>query len=395
MLLYADDTVILAESAAELQASLNAMYLYCQTWKLQVNSSKTKVVIFSRSRLDTNDMSFKYDGEKLNIVTDFQYLGIIFSCKGNCNAAKAHIVQQARKAMFIVIRKARKLNLPIDIQLELFDSMVMPILLYGTEIWGYENCNVIENFHMQFCKCILKVKKSTPHCMIYGELGRVPMNVIIKSRMVGFWQRIMCGKKEKISVTLYSILYQLSKRNIYHSKWLLEIKNTLYECNYSMLWDNQMVSKSDNVSKNVKKCLSNSFIQNWQTNVMNSAKCLNYRLYKTEFGFEQYLSMLSCDLRIYLCKYRCLSNRIPIETGRFLNIDRSERHCNLCNINELGDEFHYLFKCNYFNNSRKKFLPRNLCDRPNVVKFHELMNSSDLFVLMGIAKFCKIVLKAF
>jgi hypothetical protein len=46
-----DDTVILAESAAELQASLNAMYLYCQTWKLQVNIFKTKVVIFSRSRL--------------------------------------------------------------------------------------------------------------------------------------------------------------------------------------------------------------------------------------------------------------------------------------------------------------------------------------------------------
>ena len=48
LLLYADDTVILAESAPELQASLNAMYLYCQTWKLQVNISKTKVVIFSR-----------------------------------------------------------------------------------------------------------------------------------------------------------------------------------------------------------------------------------------------------------------------------------------------------------------------------------------------------------
>jgi hypothetical protein len=49
-------------------ASLNAMYLYCQTWKLQVNIFKTKVVIFSRSRLNTNDMNFKYNGESLNIV---------------------------------------------------------------------------------------------------------------------------------------------------------------------------------------------------------------------------------------------------------------------------------------------------------------------------------------
>ena len=144
-------TVILAESAAELQASLNAMYLYCQTWKLQVNISKTKVVICSRSRLNTNDMNFKYNGESLNIVTNFQYLGIIFSCKGSFNDAKAHLVIQARKAMFIVLRKARKLNLPIDMQLKLFDTMVVPILLYGAEVCGFENFNIIENFHMQFC----------------------------------------------------------------------------------------------------------------------------------------------------------------------------------------------------------------------------------------------------
>ena len=41
MLLYADDTVLLAESAEELQAALNAMFLYCKTWNLSVNPTKT------------------------------------------------------------------------------------------------------------------------------------------------------------------------------------------------------------------------------------------------------------------------------------------------------------------------------------------------------------------
>jgi hypothetical protein len=44
LLLYADDTVIFAETAAELQSALNAMYLYCETWKLKVNTAKTNVV---------------------------------------------------------------------------------------------------------------------------------------------------------------------------------------------------------------------------------------------------------------------------------------------------------------------------------------------------------------
>ena len=45
LLLYADDSVILVESHVELQAALNAMYLYCKSWKLEVNASKTKIVI--------------------------------------------------------------------------------------------------------------------------------------------------------------------------------------------------------------------------------------------------------------------------------------------------------------------------------------------------------------
>ncbi|CAG2188170.1 unnamed protein product [Mytilus edulis] len=158
------------------------------------------------------------------------------------------------------------------------------------------------------------------------------------------------------------------------------------------MWDDQITAKSDNISKNVKKCLSDKFMLNWSNNVRNSAKCLNYRIYKSDFCFEKYLSVLPSDLRMYLCKFRCLSNKLPIETGRFFNIDRTERHCNLCNANELGDDFHYLFKCTFFNNVRAKFLPLNICNNPNVLKFKELMNTSDLFTLTGIAKFCKSVI---
>jgi hypothetical protein len=46
--------------------------------------------------------------------------------------------------MFYVLRKARKLSLPIDILLQLFDVMVAPILLYGAEVWGYEKNDISE-----------------------------------------------------------------------------------------------------------------------------------------------------------------------------------------------------------------------------------------------------------
>ena len=51
--MYADDTVILANSPDKLQAAINGMEKYCEKWKLEVNVSKTKIIIFgSRKHLD-------------------------------------------------------------------------------------------------------------------------------------------------------------------------------------------------------------------------------------------------------------------------------------------------------------------------------------------------------
>ena len=51
ILLYADDTVILAESQEDLQQSINLMERYCSMWKLNINVSKTKITVFSRGKI--------------------------------------------------------------------------------------------------------------------------------------------------------------------------------------------------------------------------------------------------------------------------------------------------------------------------------------------------------
>ena len=54
------------------------------------------------------------------------------------------LYDQARKAMFAGLSKSRKLHLPVDIQLQLFDSMLIPILLYGSEVTGFGKHNILE-----------------------------------------------------------------------------------------------------------------------------------------------------------------------------------------------------------------------------------------------------------
>ena len=79
---------------------------------------------------------------------------------------------------------------------------------------------------------------------------------------------------------------------------------------------------------------------------------------KHNHGFEKYLTLLPTDLRISFSKFRCTNHKLPIEKGRFLGIARDDRICNHCNSAKLGDEFHYIFECDYLKTERKKIIPQ-------------------------------------
>ena len=103
-----------------------------------------------------------------------------------------------------------KLNLPVDITCDLFDPLVTPILLYGSEVWGFDNINIIETFHIKFCKLLLKLHKRTANCMALGELGRLKLRSLIDKRIVSYWCNLMSDKKSKLSTTIY----WLCKKNV-------------------------------------------------------------------------------------------------------------------------------------------------------------------------------------
>ena len=132
--LYADDTVLLAGSKEDLQKCLDGLKQYCDKWKLEVNANKTKIIIFSQGRPLTSNHNFMLGDSIIEVVRDFRYLGVTFSYNGFFTRNEDEIVINSNRAIFGLIKKARKGNLPIDIQFDLFDKNILPILLYGCEI---------------------------------------------------------------------------------------------------------------------------------------------------------------------------------------------------------------------------------------------------------------------
>jgi hypothetical protein len=136
-ILYADDTVLLAESAEELQSELNYFYEYCEKWNLKVNTNKSKVIVFSKGRLPIN-LNFKMNNMELEIVSEFIYLGTMFQRTGSCKKNQIYLAEKASKAMHDILSKGRVHSLFVSCQLALFDKIIIPMLTYGSEIWGYE-----------------------------------------------------------------------------------------------------------------------------------------------------------------------------------------------------------------------------------------------------------------
>ena len=230
--------------------------------------------------------------------------------------------------------------------------------------------------------------------MVFGELGVLPIDVIIKSRVLNYWCKVINSKNEKINKVLYKLMYELDRRDIYSYSWIKFVKKTLEQLGFAEYWLNQNVQSASHFRNIIKLRLKDQFIQLWNEQMQNSTKCLNYRIFKTTFEFENYFKILPTHLARSLCYFRCRNNKLPIEKRTLYNIDRSQRTCHLCNDNSPGDEFHYIFNCSYFNSDRRKYLPD--CFRiPNIISFERLFQSSDESLLIKLAIFVKKILSNF
>ena len=156
ILLYADDNVILAEDAYSMQKSLDDFYSYCNEWKLKINTAKSKVIVFGTRK--NNQFAFNIGLNRLDIVDNYKYLGVFFSRSGSFLTARKHVATQARKALHLLYTRINNLHLPIDLQLKLFDNTVLPILTYGSEVWGFENIEILERIHAEFLRKITKTR---------------------------------------------------------------------------------------------------------------------------------------------------------------------------------------------------------------------------------------------
>ena len=133
ILAYADDLVLMADSEGELQEGVVRLNAACEEFGMKISVGKTKVMHVGKSR---RDVVCSLNGEQLEQVSEFMYLGSIFPEDGKLvkefeeRRRKGNAVaSQLRSHVF------NRKELSSDTKLTIHRSMYRPTVLYGSESW--------------------------------------------------------------------------------------------------------------------------------------------------------------------------------------------------------------------------------------------------------------------
>ena len=135
-LLYADDLIILSRYKTGLQNCLNALASYCNTWMLSINPKKTKIIVFQKRAKNCSEQTFYIENQAIDVVQDYTYLETKISSSGNLKISLDHLKEKALHALFSLRRHANFSKLKPSLACKIFDTLISPILLYNSEIWG-------------------------------------------------------------------------------------------------------------------------------------------------------------------------------------------------------------------------------------------------------------------
>ena len=150
-------------------------------------------------------------------MTHFTYLGVVFSRNGSVSKTQQTLAGQAQKAVFRKFRMTNKyVGLNPFIICDLFDKMILPILTYDCEVWGYHKGDAIGRVHREFLKGLLKMKNKKMKGFVYGEFERKPLIYERYIMIVKYWFDLLKQRNDGLNKSVYNILCKTADQ--YESK---------------------------------------------------------------------------------------------------------------------------------------------------------------------------------
>jgi hypothetical protein len=343
LLLYADDIVLLAPSEENLQVMLDEVANWTNRWAMGVNPVKSQIVHFRRKGVRKTGRLFKCGDNSLKTVPVYKYLGIMFSEHLSYDENAITLSQAGGRALGSIIAKYKAQGfMGYSTYTKLFDSCITPILDYAAGVWGFSKYNCIEGIQNRATRIFLGVHKFAPKLGLEGDMGWMSCYYRHCLGMLRLWNRLIKLPANRLTKKIFVDDFHLALSG--HDNWSSNVLKVLSNVKLESLFYEQRPIDIEMV----KEKLMDMHEENWLHSVSIKPKLRTYKLFKETLHVENYvLYNLSISERCVMAQFRLGILPLNIETGRFRNQPIEERICDLCELNEIEDESHFLLNAHY------------------------------------------------
>jgi len=415
-LLYADDVVLLSKTQKGLQASLNELNRYCTRWGLQINTNKTKVIVFKCRKPKLLQEHFHLGNHTIDCVNEYKYLGILFNSNGSFDRAQENLYHRGLKAYFKMSKMLATERSGAHTVMHLFDHTVKPILLYASEIWGHIDPKLrrvtnnpeikldkgyeklwAEKLQLKMCRYVLGVNGKTSMLAIRGETGRFPLYLEVVTNLLKYLNHLMSTTSDLLNNAL-KVNLDLAERG--KQCWVSWVQVLLNELGLKI----DMIRQPPNSwLPKITRTLRLKYFSLWKkelkrdvTNSGKGNKLRTYNKFKSSLTREPYLDLIKDrTTRKCLAQLRTSSHKLHVETGRYNGRNLTDRTCEICGSNDIEDEEHFLTVCKAFGNDREQLYVhakancKNFTNLSNEHKMIWLMTAEDSDIVHALASYTR------
>lgn len=397
---YADDFVLLASSANELQKLIDATAEFCAFIGMIVSTEKTKVLVFSTHH--PGPLQWSCAGQPLHWVSEFKYLGITFSSTDGCHKTYAPLHQRSWAAWALLQRQYGQLKCATSVALllHLYDVCVPPTASYGCEVWGVRRLGgdlqkaraQLESAHVKMLRQIAGVRTSAPTAILFKELEMRPLVHVWWQRTVQFWNNLAAAPPNSLH---HQVALADCRDAVLHGvhNWASGVMHGLRLLGYQFTIRCDRLDTIDGAR--VQELLDEAGAAAWQALDVcprtcphqRSQFCTYLRWFAKPAGLPRSGSLVQLPVSARclrtLLRFRVGCHGLPKDLGRRSGVPRLQRVCQKCDLHEIGDEHHLVFTCTAVQHVRERYVG---LFSPSIVTMLDFMWQPDL---VGVANFVK------
>ena len=402
---YADDMATCSTSKPKMDKALSIVSEHAKRWRYRYNNKKSAVMVYGENRSEykkgSRYRSFKLSQKKVNECTEYDHVGVKNCLFKNYMPRTEDRIMRGRRAFNAITNVGiKKKGLPMKVCANLFWSIIIPIVTYGSEVWTLrgDEIEALRKFQRYVGRRCQRFNSRSPNYSAYVPLGWLSINRYVQVKKLLFLRTITIMKDEclyKKILQAGAARYNLDRNKGMRNENDSPIFDLLNVCREVGIFDTCMntIENGHYFSKEMWRSLVWSAVWSREDNdvhISYTQLAVRPRMFDV-IDKPYYLSWWIMSDNFHkmtgICeKMAALVCGCSMLKSHDLKLKRKShwsRCCSRCNLSAIEDPWHIIMQCPFYCEYRNDMYSE--VEHLNDDVINEILNDpSDVFnVLMG------------